>query len=58
MSACDLDEYGTYCKTHRCGAFEDNCRQVNCPHCTFIKPPINEVILNQLAQGLIEMDCS
>lgn len=58
MSECELDEYGTYCRTHKCGAFEDNCRQENCPHCSFNKSLVNEVVLHQLAQGLIERDCS
>lgn len=58
MSECDLDEYGTYCKTHKCGVFEENCRQDNCPHCSFPNMNTNAVILNQLKQGLMERDCS
>lgn len=63
---CELDEYGTYCLTHRCGAFEANCRQENCPHCSFFKSVYNEskssevsqVILSQLTGGRFEKDCS
>lgn len=51
---CVMVNDGMYCETHQCGATDEQCGKVDCPHCSdWLKAQVNKrVPLNEVSETI------